>query len=428
MRAHLSLLAMLALAGCAARPLSFACPRLAEFRYEVGDEGSTGNTPRAKGPLMSAMLGALDRATVEQTPTTKPRTILVLSGGGPWGAFGAGFLGGWSESVAHPRPVFDLVTGVSTGALQATDAFLGRQADGALANAYTIARESELIDRRGLAIGAAAGSFAGTRPLEARVRAALAPVYDRLAAEAGKGRLLLVGTVDALNGRLYAIDLTKIARELSGVERADCYVGALMASAAVPVEFDRVELGGRPYFDGGVRRSVFVTDIQAAAAEAMDAMGSPSRLYILVNGDPATAPVQQLALGLVPTLARLRTLAVNEIEMSSIAAVARAAPPGFETYIASAQGNACGPDDAGHDAVFDPAFMRCLIADGHARWRSGVGDPWTRYASGTSRPENRVPSAAATPSAAPTPATVPGQPPASNTMPSAAVPTTPPAK
>ena len=56
------------------------------------------------------------------------RTIdmLVVSGGGDWGAFGAGVLKGWGR-VKGPlaRPQFDVVTGVSTGALIAPFAFLG---------------------------------------------------------------------------------------------------------------------------------------------------------------------------------------------------------------------------------------------------------------------------------------------------------------
>ena len=50
-------------------------------------------------------------------------SILAISGGGANGAFGAGFLEGWTET--GQRPVFRLVTGVSTGALIAPFAFLG---------------------------------------------------------------------------------------------------------------------------------------------------------------------------------------------------------------------------------------------------------------------------------------------------------------
>ena len=48
---------------------------------------------------------------------------LALSGGGANGAFGAGFLNGWTAS--GKRPVFKIVTGVSTGALMAPFAFVG---------------------------------------------------------------------------------------------------------------------------------------------------------------------------------------------------------------------------------------------------------------------------------------------------------------
>src|SRR5690349_13988088 len=51
--------------------------------------------------------------------------ILLLSGGGQNGAYGAGFLRGWKTRSDAPMPQFDVVTGVSTGALQAPFAFLG---------------------------------------------------------------------------------------------------------------------------------------------------------------------------------------------------------------------------------------------------------------------------------------------------------------
>ena len=60
---------------------------------------------------------------------------LALSGGGANGAFGAGFLNGWSTTGS--RPVFKIVTGVSTGALMAPFAFLGPQYDAALHEFYT---------------------------------------------------------------------------------------------------------------------------------------------------------------------------------------------------------------------------------------------------------------------------------------------------
>ena len=53
--------------------------------------------------------------------------LLSVSGGGENGAFGAGLLCGWSDRGT--RPVFELVTGVSTGALTAPFAYLGSSYD-----------------------------------------------------------------------------------------------------------------------------------------------------------------------------------------------------------------------------------------------------------------------------------------------------------
>ena len=66
------------------------------------------------------------RAQLAQLPAFKGApdfSILALSGGGEHGAFGAGLLSGWSES--GQRPIFNIVTGVSTGALMALSPFLG---------------------------------------------------------------------------------------------------------------------------------------------------------------------------------------------------------------------------------------------------------------------------------------------------------------
>lgn len=89
---------------------------------------------------------------------------LALSGGGPNGAFGAGFLKGWTAT--GKRPVFKIVTGVSTGALIAPYAMLGSQYDDALREFYTtttsrhIFRVLSIIPQ--LLIGE---SFADTGPL-----------------------------------------------------------------------------------------------------------------------------------------------------------------------------------------------------------------------------------------------------------------------
>jgi hypothetical protein len=69
---------------------------------------------------------------------------LALSGGGSDGAFGAGFLNGWS--AARTRPDFKLVTGISTGALTAPFAFLGSDYDAELKQVYTTITTENILD------------------------------------------------------------------------------------------------------------------------------------------------------------------------------------------------------------------------------------------------------------------------------------------
>ena len=70
----------------------------------------------------------------------------AVAGGGDNGAFGAGLLKGWQESES--RPEFDFVTGVSTGALLASHAFLGTPADDAVLEELFTGITSENIFRR----------------------------------------------------------------------------------------------------------------------------------------------------------------------------------------------------------------------------------------------------------------------------------------
>src|ERR1700683_2459747 len=57
------------------------------------------------------------------TTSAVPLTMLTLSGGGAEGAYGAGFLSGWSDTGSRPR--FSIVTGSSVGGLVGAFCFLG---------------------------------------------------------------------------------------------------------------------------------------------------------------------------------------------------------------------------------------------------------------------------------------------------------------
>jgi predicted acylesterase/phospholipase RssA len=167
----------------------------------------------------------------------KPLTILALSGGGTGGAFGAGAVAGLTR--AGTRPTFDVVTGVSAGALVAPFAFLGPTWDAQLLDAFTGAAGDNLLQSRGLGVIFGSSVYSG-RPLRQLIDAYVSDEMIRaIAREAAKGRLLLVATTDVASGEPVVWDLGAIA-ENGGSSARTLFRDVLTASASVPGMFPPV--------------------------------------------------------------------------------------------------------------------------------------------------------------------------------------------
>ena len=115
-------------------------------------------------------------------------SYLAVSGGGSDGAFGAGLLVGWTE--AGTRPKFDLVTGISTGALIAPFAFLGSEYDPQLKEVYTSYDANDIARKRPLISVLADASLADNSPMAHLIaRYITSDFVDRIATEHRKGRV-----------------------------------------------------------------------------------------------------------------------------------------------------------------------------------------------------------------------------------------------
>src|SRR5262249_30886722 len=140
------------------------------------------------------------KARYDQHPNSPPVVdLLVISGGGDWGAFGAGFLKGWSRvqgPMAMPR--FDAVTGVSTGALISPFAFLGDSESLELIDSLYRNPKPDWVKKRWpLYFLPSNQSLATTPGLEREVRQRVNPaLVRRIAQQTRAGRQLLVNTTD----------------------------------------------------------------------------------------------------------------------------------------------------------------------------------------------------------------------------------------
>src|SRR4029077_9894634 len=139
--------------------------------YATLPNGSEPLTPTQLSPIYAAVTAIPGDNLVRYLERKRGHALnlLSLSGGGQNGAFGAGVLVGWRESGR--RPQFDVVGGVSTGALLATHALLGTPADDAvLEQMYTkITKKDVHIERGFLSLASGADSLSDTAPLRALI-------------------------------------------------------------------------------------------------------------------------------------------------------------------------------------------------------------------------------------------------------------------
>lgn len=250
-------------------------------------------TPDLRAGLAQQYAQLRDAAAASRPAVATRADFLAISGGGGDGAYAAGLLKGWSERGT--RPVFEVVTGVSTGALAAPFAFLGPAYDDSLAEIYTAYSDDDLYRSNG-PLGLFGASMNDTAPLRLLIeRYVTEDFLDRIAAEGKLGRRLLVQTTNLDAQRPVIWDLTALAASDRSTRR-QLFVRLLLASAAIPAVFPpqriRVIAGdGRDYdelhVDGGVSSQIFFAPPQMRLDKVELSTFGHARtrtLYVVRNG------------------------------------------------------------------------------------------------------------------------------------------------
>lgn len=128
-------------AGCAGAPRKEALPLGSGVALPVGFPSTVRIVDDTRRTFQTRAPQVLEQ--VHAAAGGGPINVLALSGGGAGAAFGAGVMVGWTRQGT--RPEFQIVTGVSAGALIAPFAFLGPQWDEQLADAYSGMRTQHLF-------------------------------------------------------------------------------------------------------------------------------------------------------------------------------------------------------------------------------------------------------------------------------------------
>ena len=309
--------------------------------------------------------------------TVPPAELLAVSGGGEDGAFGAGLLTGWSETGT--RPVFNLVTGVSTGALTAPFAFLGPAYDGALREVYTNTTLSQVARARGYLAAVLDDAMSDTAPLFATISryvneallADLAKAYD-------EGRLLLIGTTN-LDAQVPVVwNIGAIAKSghpgaLNVIRRI------LLASASIPGAFPPVmidvELDGVRYqemhVDGGAFAQAFLYPRSISEARTVRReQGNrtrDARAWVIRNArlDRDWASVNRRTMGIVGRAIATMIFSSGYNDLVRMYGATQA--DGIDYNLAY-----IGPDfTTTLPAPFDQSYMRALFDYGYQRGKAG---------------------------------------------------------
>ena len=300
------LLLVLTCSGCAILPRN---PPPIDKLYEAEVVGAPG--VRAWGGIVSPIFQADIVTSVHQektgefvNPLTGARSYsaLAISGGGSDGAFGAGFLYGWS--MRGNRPSFKLVTGISTGALIAPFAFLGSGFDEQLKRVFTTVDTNQIINRISLlGILMESESFTQSTPLINLIERNIdMELMHEVAVAHDNGRRLYIGTTHMDAQRLSIWNMGLIAK-IGNKEALELFQKIMLASASIPVAmppvYIDVEVGGEVYdemhTDGGTTTQLFFhggsINLTDAAQEAgVDIKTDFSRLYIIRNGQINSEP------------------------------------------------------------------------------------------------------------------------------------------
>jgi len=359
----------------AAKPYGIEAPNLRIWGDFITDEQIEALIERQRAIIQARYGGNIEPGqTIENYS-------LALSGGGPDGAFGAGLLAGWTER--GDRPQFQVVNGISTGAIVALFAFLGPKYDATLKEIYTTYTTDQVLTPTifaGLTGGTALTSTAGYRQLIDKYLTE--EVLAEIAAEYARGRFLLIGTtnIDAsrpVNWNLGAIaasghpDALTLARDI------------IQASSAIPAAFPPVlipvEADGRVYdemhVDGGATQQVAIFSPQLPLARFDEAAGVDvdRTIYVIFNNKlhKPYDPVRPRIWAIAGTAASSLISGSSTGDLYKILAIAQRDDVDMRvTWIPRSF-------DIEADGAFDPVYMGALYDLGY---EYGLrGDDWSPY-------------------------------------------------
>jgi predicted acylesterase/phospholipase RssA len=300
-----------------------------------------------------------------------PHHYLALSGGGQYGAFGAGVMKGWT--ARGDRPEFTIVTGISAGALIAPFAFLGSAYDNVLEKTFTGLETADVASLIGPFKIARLDALSDNKPLREQIeRYVTMDVLHKIATEHRKGRRLYIGTTHLDAQRPVVWNIGKISAAETP-EALKLVQEIILTSTAIPGAFPplllEVEIDGVSYdevhVDGGIANVVFAYPPEVDFRQIIKRMrvrGHP-QMYMIANQflEPSWDPVELKLLD-IGSRSMLRIVA-NQTRGDLHRIYALCKRDGLDFHLISIPPSV----ENNPQEPFDTEFMRRLFKEGATR-------------------------------------------------------------
>jgi hypothetical protein len=331
--------------------------------------------PAPQQDVIANIPGLLGQEFTTENPKRLPKqNYLVLSGGGVLGAYSVGLINGWTQSGT--RPSFDVVTGISTGALIATYAFLGPRYDDRLRADYSEYGASSVYRTRRKVSLLWSDSAATAEPLKKRIESALTDeVLAEVAAAHAAGRRLYIGTTNLDTRKLVIWDMGAIAAS-GRPDARQLYRDVLLASASVPGFFEPVmidvDIDGKKYqemhVDGGTTTCVFFQPYMLNLDSRDIRSRAGSNMYVILAGKLYADPsdVEPSIINIVGTGLRTLIYAGSRNDLGRLYTLAQITGVNFRLAELS-QDFPVNPDSF----TVDPKEMRRLYDEGYRQGLNG---------------------------------------------------------
>ncbi|MGV2986274.1 patatin-like phospholipase family protein [Vibrio sp. E150_011] len=242
----------------------------------------------------------IDQKTIEtlkNSPST-PKVIgsqfnvLVLSGGGPRGAFGAGVINGLRDQGELPE--FSLITGVSAGALIAPFVYVGGDKYHELRDVMLGLDDSMMLGGTSILQVLFGDAFSEGNSFYQMVQKTYDDDFiDQIAKQHMTGKRMLIGTTHFDSGRQMIWNIGRIAN--SDLPNKNELIRQIFAASSsipgvFPPQFVPVTVNGKAleemHVDGGLSSQLFFDPVGFDFTKLVHALGydEPPQVYIIRNG------------------------------------------------------------------------------------------------------------------------------------------------